>query len=192
MGGPGFDSTGMSGKGLAIDEQGAALVAGGTSDVDLPTTPGAFQEHKAPNGSDGFIARLTLLPVGVEAYGASTPGCAGPLTIGVTAMPQLGQPFGITCTNAPANAQVGFLILAGTSLAVPQRVAGVDIWVDLARRHLLLPVSSNPLGWCEVAFTVPDDAALAGLTVFAQFAWSHPRSPSVWSASNALRIEVQP
>ena len=191
MGGPGFDSTGVIGKSLAIDEQGAAVVAGGTNDAAFPATPGAFQEHKAPTGSDGFIARLTLLPVGVEAYGVSTPGCDGALTIGVTAMPQAGVPFAITCTDAPANSSSGYLVLAAGALEVPHVVAGANLWVDLSRRHIIVPVSSNALGWCEATLDYPAEVLGAGTAFAAQFLWRDPCVSGRWSASNALTLQVQ-
>ncbi len=85
-------------------EGGAAVVAGSTDSTDFPTTAGAFATTYNAGSSDGFIARLDMLPTGVSAFGVSSPGCFGPLAIGVTSMPFIGNSaFSITCTNAPPN-----------------------------------------------------------------------------------------
>ena len=45
-----------SGGGLALDAAGNIYVSGGTSSLDFPTTPGAFDT--SPSGGDAFIAKL--------------------------------------------------------------------------------------------------------------------------------------
>src|SRR5262249_21681919 len=45
-----------SGGGLALDAVGNIYVSGGTSSLNFPTTPGAFDT--SPTGSDAFVAKL--------------------------------------------------------------------------------------------------------------------------------------
>ena len=52
LGGQGFDSVG----GLAVDAAGNVYISGGTSSVDFPTTPGAFDT--LPDGNDAFLTKL--------------------------------------------------------------------------------------------------------------------------------------
>ncbi|MEM7307947.1 MAG: hypothetical protein AAF682_14815 [Planctomycetota bacterium] len=50
----------MLAYGLAVDDSGAATVAGTTNGADLPTTPGAFQElpSSSPDDFDAFVLRM--------------------------------------------------------------------------------------------------------------------------------------
>jgi len=188
--------SGDSAVAFALHSTGAATVAAVTWTSSVPTTAGAFDTTF--NGAvDAFVARLDLLPAGVSEYGASTPGCAGSLAIGVTSWPQVGNPsFTITCTNAPPNA-VGRL---GVSLAAASPlffVAGVLVGVD-PFTTLFLDTSSNAIGAAEVPIPIPSSPALAGGQSFAQFFWLGPSAPSPpcpplgISASNALALVVQP
>jgi hypothetical protein len=46
-----------NGRGIAIDDEGNAYVAGGTTSSEFPTTPGAYDEYHS-GLSDGFVAKL--------------------------------------------------------------------------------------------------------------------------------------
>jgi ice-binding like protein len=139
--------------------------------------------------------------VGAVPYGTSTPGCAGPLAIGVNSMPQVGNAsFAITCDNAPPNLSAGpggVLALSNAALATPVSMAGADVWVDGAQTaHFPVIAGSNAAGATVIPIPIPNDPALAGLQVFAQFFWVGPSSPPPCapggiSASNALAITVQ-
>jgi hypothetical protein len=61
--------------------------------------------------SDGYLTKLSMLPMGVSRYGNSTEGCAGFLAMGATAMPRIGKPFSMTCSNAPPSSTQGTLVL---------------------------------------------------------------------------------
>ncbi len=191
---------GEYGFALALDATGTATLAGTTTSADFPTTTGAFDTTF--NGSslsgDGFVARLDLLPAGASIYGDSSAGCDGPLPIGVTSWPQVGNAaFAITCANAPANAS-GLLGLSGGALASPALLLGLQIWIDLASPPFFaLAATSDGIGSASVPIPVPNDPTLAGGQVYAQFAWIGPNSPppcppTGLSASNALGITVQP
>jgi hypothetical protein len=54
LGGSGADS----GTEIVLDASGAAYVSGGTSSVDFPTTPGAFDTTYNGGGEDAFVAKL--------------------------------------------------------------------------------------------------------------------------------------
>jgi hypothetical protein len=183
--------------GLAVDASGFVTTAGSASSSDFPTTPGAWDTTH--NGlADAIVTRLDMLPAGVSAYGASTPGCAGPLAIGVTSIPQVGNgAFALTCSNAPPNSLPttggGVLAFSGGSLASPSIVSGAAIWIDSTSfTFFTVFSSSNALGAAFVPVPIPTIPSLAGMSAFAQFAWPDACSPGGISASNALAIVVQP
>ncbi|MCI0585843.1 MAG: hypothetical protein L0323_03265 [Planctomycetes bacterium] len=186
------------GIGLVLDPSGTATVAGTTLSSDFPTTSGAFDtSFNTPPGfaplDDGFILSLDLLPTGASAYGASTPGCAGPLAIGVTSIPQVGNAsFAITCTNAPANA-FGFFGVSSAGLTTPLVFNGLAVWIDpFAPLFFEIVVPSDPVGAATVPIPIPANPALAGVQLFFQFAWFDACAPGGFSASNALAVVVQP
>ncbi len=190
----GSGNEGMSG--VAVDDYGVATFAGFTFGPGLPTTPGAY-DPTSNGGGDVFLGRMDLLPTGADPYGASTPGCAGILGIGVASMPQVGNAaFAITCTDAPPSSPLGLLGLSPAGLASPVPILGVDLWIDPVGL-LLLPAASNGDGYSVIAIPIPNDPSLAGGTEFSQFFWLGPTAPPPCpplgvSASNALAITVQP
>ncbi|HZM01011.1 MAG TPA: hypothetical protein VFD43_12255, partial [Planctomycetota bacterium] len=146
---------------LALDGEGAAIV-GGSSAGDFPVTPGAYDPGE-PVIFDATVSKLTMLPTGVLRYGASTPGALGPLAIGVTAMPALGETgFGLTCVAAPPSSS-GVLLLALAPLAEPLPAKGIELWVDPSRLLLLIPVASNADGYSELPLVIPNQPLLVGL-----------------------------
>jgi hypothetical protein len=180
---------------LALDAQGAATVAG-YAGPGFPTTPGAFSTVHTGNG-DGFVIRLDMLPTGASVFGSASPGCTGPLAIGVTSMPQIGNAaFAITCGNA-APTTAGLIAFAGAGLPSEITVLGVDVWIDPTSLLTTATVFSNPIGAGEVPLPIPAASALVGLRLFAQFVWIGPGSPPPCpplglSASNALGFTIQP
>ncbi len=185
------------GKVLALDGMDVAVVIGVTESVDLPITAGAA--GATPGGSyDAFVAQMDLLPAGATAYGTSTPGCAGLLPIGVTSIPQVGNPaFSVTCGRAPANG-IGALGFSGAPLATPVTIQGSQGWIDSgAAMFFALQVFSDAFGVAEVPVPIPPVPSVAGAQVYLQFAWMGPGAPAPCpptgiSASNALAVVVQP
>lgn len=185
------------GYALALDAKGMASVAGFTESIDFPTTPGAYSSRNGGGYSDVFVTRLDLLPIGVTAFGSSSPGCTGPLAISVNSMPRLGNAgFALTCGNGPPSAS-GLCALTANSFSTPVPVLGVEIWVDPSPVLVWLTANSNGIGASFVSLPIPGNAALAGGRLFAQFLWVGPTAPPPcpalgWSASNALAVVLQP
>jgi hypothetical protein len=179
-----------SAHGVEIAGSGSATVVGETFAFDFPTTPGAFDTTNG-GSADAFVLRTDLLPVGASRYGTSTPGCAGALAIGVTAIPQVGNGgFGLTCVGAPPSAS-GLLGISGAALPAPIGVSGAAVWIQPAALLVLL-ATSDGAGGAVLPIPIPPSAALAGGQVFSQFAWPDACAPGGLSASNALQVVVQP
>ncbi|MCI0588498.1 MAG: hypothetical protein L0323_16835 [Planctomycetes bacterium] len=178
---------------LALDSVSAATIAGRTAGPyagTFPVSPGALSSS-GTGAWEGFAARLDMLPAGATAYGVSTPGCAGPLAMGLTSMPQVGNAgFGLTCTDAPSLG-AGILGISLAPASPPFFVGGVLVAID-PTVVLPFPVTSNAVGASEVPIPIPANAALGGLRVFAQFFWPSPCAPGGVSGSNALSLQVQP
>ncbi len=180
---------------LTLDDRGVAVVVGETSSSNFPTTADGWDtSYNGGPYQDAFIAKLDLLPTGVQMIGASSPGCDGPLAIGVTSIPSIGNSqFAVTCTRAPPNTRGEILIGTGVRTR-PIRVVGVDVWLDPL---LSLPTDSNGSGASRLVLAIPHDAQLIGVELSAQFCWMGPMNPppcppAGFSTSNALRIEIQP
>jgi hypothetical protein len=175
---------------LALDETGAAFVAGGTTG-GFPVTEGAFDTTE-PVIFDATVSLLTLLPTGASRFGASTPGAAGPLAIGVTDMPSIGTAdFALTCTSAPASSTEGLLVLGFGGLSSPLVGKGVDVWVDSSPALFLFRATSNEDGYAVVPKPLPDDPRLIGIGTTWQFVWAPHVAGEPWSASNALTVVIQ-
>jgi hypothetical protein len=183
--------------GFALDATGAVWVSGGTHAPAFPVTPGAY-DTTHNGGADVFLLAIDYLPAGTFSYGTSTPGCTGPLAIGVTSWPQVGNgAFAITCGNGPPNT-TGLLAFSGAPLSAPFVFLGAAIWIDLASPAFsTIVAASNTLGAAEIPIPIPNAGALAGEWAFAQFFWVGPTTPvpcppTGLSASNALALTVQP
>ena len=142
--------------------------------------------------AQAVVARLSMLPKGAEAYGTSTAGCSGPLTIGVMSMPRVGNArFAFTCGAAPRAGTAGWLAVSTAPLAVPVSVGGAGLWVDPAEILALVPLVSQQPAYAEIPVRIPGDPGLAGVQVSVQFLWENPAAPPAYMASNALTITVQ-
>jgi hypothetical protein len=178
--------------GVGLDATGAATITGTTLSSNYPTTPGAFDTIL-----DGAftvpVTRVSMLPIGATRFGGSTPGCGGPLAIGVTSIPQVGNGgFAVTCGGAPPNG-LGILGLSDAGLSSPVFIAGASIWIDpLSSRLFGALVWSDALGGAQVSVPIPGIPSLAGAAAYAQFAWPDACASGGISASNALEIVVQP
>jgi hypothetical protein len=187
----GEDDDAFTDLALRLDAAGAATIGSSSLSSDFPTTVGAFATKKNEPASDAVIARLTLLPRGVSSYGTSTPGCSGPLALGVTAMPALGPTkSAMTCSNAPRSSNQGFFVVSLGDLPGPLSVAGAGLWVNPTQVIALLPARADEVGYSERRLRVPGHAPITGIEVFVQAFWHDPCAPASLSASNALRIKL--
>ena len=180
--------------------RGASTMAGYTISPNFPTTPNAYSRSLLGGRAipDAFATRLDMLPTGVSAYGNSSPGCNGALTISVSSWPQLGNSsFSVTTSGAPANSNSGFLLLSVAPMSPPLNVLGVDLWVSLSPSSLALRATSSSAGAADVPLPLPNTPSLVGQSLYAQFVWIGPTTPPPCpplglSASNALEITIQP
>ena len=185
------------GYAFGLDPMGRAVVAGNTDSIDFPLTVGAV-DATLGGSTDAFVSQLALLPAGATTYGTSTPGCAGPLPIGVNSIPQVGNAaFSVTCGRAPANG-LGALGLSATALATPVTILGAQSWIDWsASVSFALREFADASGVVQVPLPIPPVPSLAGAQVHLQFVWAGPSAPPPCpvtgiSASNALAVVVQP
>jgi hypothetical protein len=177
---------------LGVSPLGTVTIAGLTESADLPITPSAYQTS-LEGPSDAFVTRFDPLPAGVTQYGDSTPGCRGPIAIGVTAIPKFGsQEFAITSTNADSGGAYGLLALSLGSLDIPLPGAGTQVWVDPALLLSLLPITANAKGFAQIPLRIEGSPTLIGLTASAQCFWKDACGPTGWASSNALKFTVQP
>lgn len=177
--------------GMALHRSGDAVVTGTSYSGDFPTTAGAW-DRVNDGGGDIFVARLSLLPNGVERYGAGSPGCAGAPHAGALSQPvRASADFALSCLRANAGSS-GALLLGSAALAVPVRVLGVDLWVDPARVVVGLSALADARGRGVVPLPIPDDARLVGVRLFGQFAWPDACAALGLSASSGVAVTIQP
>lgn len=177
---------------LAVTTDGGVIVAHYTNSVDYPVTPGAVQPTLGGAGDVG-VAKLTLLPLGCERYGTPSPDEGGELTIGVTAMPQVGNAdFSVLAGAVPPSSAKGFLLLGLAPAATAFRIAGIDVWVDLSMPYFLAPVASDDKGACQKRLSIPPAPGLAGFSAYAQFVWMDSAEVGGFAATRGLAITIQP
>ena len=177
---------------MAVDEELAVAVGGLTQSSDFPMSSSTYDASYAGN-DEAFLTKLDLMPTGADPYGASTPGCMGPIAIGVGSMPKSGDPgFEVLCVNAPPLG-TGLLGFSLSKLDPPVSVLGVKLLIDPSPSQLFLtlPSISDALGYSEVPVPIP--TATAGAVVYAQFLWlPNACGPQGFSTSNALELTIQP
>lgn len=175
---------------IARTRDGWTLLGGRGASPDMPT-PGVFNTTRR-GINDAFVARMDLLPTGVERYGTSSPACNGPIVMDTNRMPANGTPdFTIACSAAPPLAN-GWLLLGAEPDDGSTRVLGASLHVSAARFLGAIPATSDALGFGAVR--LPLLKRWAGTQLFAQFLWVNPANctgTGALSSSNALRIVVQ-
>ncbi len=194
LGGSQKEGLGVSGwADLAVMSSGAVTVGSSSSSHDFPTTPGSYDPTKLEGTpADAVIARLSLLPAGAGVFGDSTAGCTGPMTIGVTSLPKIGNTrFGLTCSGVPAPGSMGWLAVSAAPAVTPMMAGGAQLLLD-PTVLLLLPVMPLQPGYAEVNVAIPEDPRLIGDSLSLQFFWQNACGPTALSASNGLTLVVQP
>jgi hypothetical protein len=128
---------------------GDLIVVGTTDSLDFPVTAGAVQTSFGGAGSDGFVARESLLPAGAGRYGNATPTCVGPPIVDVTSMPRAGvSGFAIAAAAAPPGA-FGVLAIGALPDRIGTPVLGAVLHVSTAGPVLWVPVRADGLGAVE-------------------------------------------
>lgn len=171
----------------------AWLIGNSTSEV-FPVTPGAMDTTWGGDGpnswGDGVVARMELQPLGVTSYGTSTPSCKGAIRLTALGEPKAGNAsFAIACTGAPPSSPGAIVIGAADALGAP--LIGVTVYLDLLQPVVVLPITSNGLGYAETPLGLP--AGSAGLVGAIQDVWLDSGScgaPLTFSASDALLVTI--
>jgi len=161
---------------------------------------GAGQVAPGPFGFGGFIVQLSnLVP-----YGAATAGCTGRPVLSGSPAPHVNTPsFALSCTKAPP-LSVGLWVITDVADDAGSDPFGIGakLYVDLFTATLLLTVNgtSDASGLGTAPAPIPNNAAIAGATVYAQALWAWPAGscttnyplPFGLSASNGLAITILP
>ncbi len=163
-----------------------AAVAGSSTFTLLGVPVGSGQRIGIDRDLDGVLdGDEAPLP-----YGASTPGCSGPLALRANSEPRVGNPlFALSCTGFPAGAPglVGF-----STTSASATVLGVTVLIDLAAGAFFLTIPSDGAGVAARALPIPNDPLLAGGTIFSQAFSFDPCGPQGFAASQGLQITLQP
>ncbi|MBI5363447.1 MAG: hypothetical protein HZA53_09725 [Planctomycetes bacterium] len=188
LGGPGDDISRQSG--IALGRNRNVTVCGFTTG-GFPTTPEVFDPIFNGGGRDALIARLDLLPQGVQRIGSSTDGCLGALALGATGSPQAGSSsFGLYCSGAPPST-VGWMLVSRHP-PVARRIAGVGVWVDTTASYSRLPIVTDAAGYAEITLPLPPGTTGRDFVVQAAFPHTSPcTGPGPFAASDGLSITIQ-
>jgi hypothetical protein len=140
----------------------------------------------------------TAPPAGVAPFGSGTPGCTGKLGLGATSVPSVGNAaFGLTCTNAPANALGLALVTNAYGTAGNNTLGlGVVLYGDfLASTEVQgLDFFSDRDGYGVAPAPIPNVPALKGKTYAAQAIWLDAGcNPSIYglTSSSAVAMTIQ-
>ncbi len=187
IGGPNLETI----SGLATTPTGRVVVAGTCFYGAYPTTVNAAQPRYAGGQADAVVTAIDLLLQGVRQLGASTPACAGALTMNVTKMPSAGtSDFSFYASGAPTAAR-GWLLL-GVECQTRKNLLGLAIWIDTDQPFIRLPVRADAMGYVETPLPIP--ARSRGRKIAAQYVFRGTdtcQSASSWRATNALAVTVQ-
>ncbi|MBL8898856.1 MAG: hypothetical protein JNM84_14550 [Planctomycetes bacterium] len=195
LGGAGNDRV----RGLASDGHGGVIVLALAQDASFaspnqsfPTTPGAFQSSN-PGQFSGVVAHLDLLPIGVERVGRPSEGCAGRPLIGVRSQPHIGNAsFALDGARAPQSTAGSLLLSLGT-LPVGLPIVGIELWVDpTAPLFVSAFAGSDAHGHTLAPLPLAIDPTILGASLAAQYLWIDGCGAQGLSATDALRLTVQP
>lgn len=148
-------------------------------------TPGQGQRVARDRDGDGALNG----DEGLLAYGASTPGCAGPSTLVANSEPRVGNgQFGYVLGNAQANT-FGVVALALGQSSLP--ALGVQVLVDPATA-VTFAVAADGFGQGVHPFPIPTTPANVGLSLYAQALWLDWCGSELWAGSPGLRLTIRP
>lgn len=171
---------------VAWDPEGDAFFAGSTASLDFPRL-GSPLNGLGGGGLDLCVARIDLLPEGMERYGrASVHAEATPL-LWANEPPRSGSAsFRLGLRGAGPHAP-GLHLFAPRAAAGPWYALGVELWLDPAPPAFLLAFASDVTGAFELALAAPH--GLAGQAVHVQaLAWDPVRATASSSAGYLLTL----
>ncbi|MEW6743914.1 MAG: hypothetical protein AB1486_14270 [Planctomycetota bacterium] len=165
LGGSGLDS----GRALALDAAGAALLTGCTDSPDFPTSSGAYDRSINAGSVDAFVAKLDFLALHCEAeavwsnYGPGWPGRHGVPSLFLNRDPALCLVLSLTIGNSLGMKTSGFLFIG---------VSPQDAATPWGGRLLVEPQWVFSLALPRVGLTIesglPCDASFCGLRLYLQ------------------------
>ena len=123
------------------------------------------------------------LPDATAGYGLSSPACEGPITIGLTGAP--GEPFALTCVNAPPGAS-GLLVMGMLPDTSDTTIQGCTPLVACNAPYIVLPATADDAGFALVPNPLPPNKPFR-----AQFVWLNPPSCDLGGrlrSSNGLAV----
>ncbi len=127
---------------------------------------------------------------GITLYGPASPGCLANPLIGASSEPRIGNSlFSISGWNTTPFAAGAFVI---SPLPDSEVIASITVNVDLYSSPLILPVFADAHGSVTLPFPIPYDLLLVGATLYTQFAFSDPCSPSLLSATQGMGLAIRP
>ena len=139
-------------------------------------------------------------PKGIRPFGIGTPGCMGPMGIGATSSPIVGNSeFQVSFTNVP-DQTIGVLMVGGTDESFdPLLTFGLRIHIGLDRSRFFPVIKSGCSSMAYAPFPIPDDPLMEGMRLFAQGLWeSNPGKGDTCSkglfglqTTKGLMIEIQ-
>ena len=165
-----------------------------TWSLDGHTQDFSGSNHGSATGSVSFGPTGVNMIVGAfqgANFGASTPGCLGPIHAAVGSLPEAGNTsFSMVAHKVPTGAPV-FAYLGQSVLSTPLPLAGIDVLVNPATAFGLYPAAVNNLGVARLNFGIPINFPV-GLAVAFQFAAVDPCGSQGFSASNAVGMITMP
>ncbi|MGH7150260.1 MAG: beta-propeller fold lactonase family protein, partial [Planctomycetota bacterium] len=174
-------------KGVADGEPRGWVYSGGTFLPDLAALPPLSwtdMQNAAVAGTSTFT--LIGVPVGSgqrigidrdldgvldgdeapQSYGASTPGCSGPLALRANSEPRVGSLlFALSCTGFPPGS-LGLVGFSASAASAP--MLGVTVLLDLTAGAFFLTIPADGAGVAARALPIPNDPLLVGGAIFAQ------------------------
>lgn len=171
--------------GIAPGIGGAVWITGTAASTNLPVSSGAFQTTNLGGPRDGWVARVDLLPVGVERIGSSSPGCERDYALLPAGGASLAaNDFGVCLSGAPAWRPT--LVFVGALRNAPVTIPGLQL---VTRVGPAIPT----VRWTDCVGALRLPLPLGGATLGLQFgveAWTLGGCAPI-VGSDALAVTVQ-
>lgn len=149
-----------------------------TAIVDLHATLGAAVQGLAVRG-----------PIGIDAFGTATNGCAGPAWLGAAGTPFAGSTqFTVVAHNAAPNT-IGFFVLAADRLPMALDIGGLQAWID-PNQHVVVAMRAHDAAG-RATLVMPLAGAWFGLPTYWQWIGFDVCGPMGLATSAGMRVIVQ-